>query len=97
MKYFPILQELFESDTIIFLSIGIAIAVIIGLSNRNRKMSVRGIVVSLVIYLICEATSNIHTNYMIEFVLLVLGTMAIGGCVGFISSTFINLLRKSEV
>ena len=94
MKYFPIMQELFESDTIIFLIIGIAIAVIIGLKNRNHKMGGKGIVVSLVIYLICELISNIHTNYMIEIILVTLGTMAIGGCVGFISSMSINLLRK---
>ena len=49
MKYLPILHELFESDTIIFLIIGIA-AVVAGLR---------------------------------VLVLLSIGTVAIGGCIGF--------------
>ena len=35
MKYLPILQELFESDTVIFLIIGMAIALIVGLRIIN--------------------------------------------------------------
>lgn len=90
MRYFPILQELFESDTVIFLIIGTAIAVIIRMSNRKYKMDGKGIAVSLVIYLVCEFISNIHTSYMIEIILVILGTMAIGGCAGFISSILID-------
>lgn len=39
MKYLPILQELFESDTIVFLIIGIVIALIIGLRFLCQSLS----------------------------------------------------------
>ncbi len=35
MRYFPILQELFESDTVIFLVIGIAVSVFAGLRLKT--------------------------------------------------------------
>ena len=41
MQYLPILQELFESDTIIFLVIGIVIAGIAGLCIRAAKGGLR--------------------------------------------------------
>lgn len=84
MKYLPILQELFESDTIIFLIIGVAIAVTIGLRLNNQKKCMVGGVLSLAIYIICELASNIHTNFMLEIILLFIGTVAIGGFIGFI-------------
>jgi hypothetical protein len=38
MKYIPILQELFESDTVIFLIVGIVIAVIMGLFKKSKRI-----------------------------------------------------------
>ena len=40
MRYFPILQELFESDTVIFLVIGIAVSVfaVVCRNNCNRMV-----------------------------------------------------------
>ena len=88
MKYLPILQELFESDTILFLIIGIVIAVIAGLWLKNRKKCVIGAVLSFALYLICELISNIHTNFLLEIVLLFVGTAAIGGCIGLLLNLF---------
>ena len=88
MQYLPILQELFESDTIIFLVIGIVIAGIAGLWLKNRKKCVIGAALSLALYVICELASNIHTNFLLEMVLLFAGTAAIGGCIGFLANLF---------
>ena len=88
MKYLPILQELFESDTIIFLIIGIVIALIAGLWLKNRKRCVIGAALSLALYVICELASNIHTNFLLEIVLLFAGTAAIGCFIGFLINLF---------
>lgn len=92
MKYLPILQELFESDTLIFLLIGIIIAVIVGLRLKNHKKCIMAVLISVVIYGICESVSNIHTNFMLELILLFIGTVAIGCCVGFIICLLINFI-----
>ena len=36
MKYLPILQELFESDTVILLAIGLACALILGFGLKKQ-------------------------------------------------------------
>lgn len=91
MKYLPILQELFESDTIIFMIIGIVIAVIIGLQLKQQKKYILAIIISIVTYAICELVSNIHTNFMLELILLFIGTVSIGCCIGFIISILLYL------
>ena len=92
MKYLPILQELFESDTILFLIIGIVIAVIAGLWLKNRKRCIIGAALSLVLYVICELASNIHTNFLLEIVLVFAGTAAIGCCIGVLLSLVFGAL-----
>lgn len=93
MQYLSILQELFESDTIIFLFIGIVIAVIVGLCLKKSKSCFIGIVASVIVYLICELASCVHTNFMLEFILLFVGTAAIGCCIGFMISVLIKLFH----
>lgn len=84
MKYLPIFQELFESDTFIFMMIGIGIAVIAGLRLKNKKKCITASIASVVVYVICELVSNIHTTFMLELILLFIGTVAIGCFIGFI-------------
>lgn len=94
MKYLPILQELFESDTIVFLVIGMLIAIAIELRLKNPKKYIFGIVISAATYLICESVSNIHTNFMLEIILLFVGTVAIGCCTGMIICFLIQLFAN---
>ena len=91
VKYLPILQELFESDTIVFLIIGIAIALVIGLRPGHSDKYIFGIVISAATYFICEFASNVHTNFMLEMVLLFAGTAAIGCCIGMMFCLLIQL------
>ncbi|MDE6627673.1 MAG: hypothetical protein K2K56_15095 [Lachnospiraceae bacterium] len=96
MKYLPILQELFESDTVIFMIIGIAFAVIIGLRLTHQKKYIMAIIISIVTYAICELVSNVHTNFMLELILLFLGTVSMGCCIGFISCLLLRLLKNGK-
>ena len=96
MKYLPILQELFESDTVIFMIIGIAVAVIIGLRLKHQKKYIMAIIISIVTYAICELASNIHTNFMLELILLFLGTVSIGCCIGFISCLLFKIIKNGK-
>lgn len=67
MRYLPVLQELFESDSIIFMLIGLVLAVLIGIKRNDIRKSMFSLISSVVLYAVCELVSNIHTNYMIEF------------------------------
>lgn len=96
MKYLPILQELFESDTIIFMIIGIVIAVMIGLRRKQRKKYSMAIMISIVIYAVCELVSNIHTNFMLELILLFVGTVSMGCCIGFLICLLCSLLKSRK-
>lgn len=45
-------------------------------------------------HFVCELASNIHTNFMIELILLFAGTIAIGGVIGFLASIIVVKVRK---
>ena len=94
MKYLPIFQELFESDSIVFMLIGLILTVFIGIKMNDTRQTIIGLVSSFALYIICELVSNIHTNYMIELILLFVGTIAIGGVIGFLISTIVVKVRK---
>lgn len=97
MKYLPILQELFESDSIIFMLIGLVLAVFIGIKFNDIKKIIISLVSSVALYAFCELISNIHTNYMIELILLFVGTIAIGGIIGFLISTIAVKIRNQSI
>ena len=59
MKYLPILDELFSSDSIIFLLIGLVIAFVIGFGLKSVKKIAIGIIASIIVYALCELISNI--------------------------------------
>jgi NhaP-type Na+/H+ or K+/H+ antiporter len=96
MKYLPILEELFESDTVIFLIVGIVIAVIMGLFLKKQRDLMFALITSVVVYAICELISNIHTNFMMEIILVFVGTAALGCCIGFLVSMLVRMLRREE-
>ena len=73
MRYLPILEELFNSDSVFFLMIGFVIAIMIGAAAKRRKIAVYGL---------RQLFMNIGTNYLSELLLLVVGTAAIGCIIG---------------
>jgi ABC-type transport system involved in cytochrome c biogenesis permease component len=96
MKYIPIFQELFESDTVIFLIVGIVIAAIIRLFLKKQKNVKFALITSVVVYVICELLSNMHTNFMLEIILVFVGTVALGCCIVFLVSLLIGMLRRGK-
>ncbi len=93
MNHLPILQELFESDTVIFFLIGLAVAAIAGILMKKKRM-ILPIALSILVYVICEAVSNIHTNYLVEMILLFVGTIALGAFIGSIVALVVQKVRK---
>lgn len=96
MKYLPILQELLESDSTIIMVIGLALAVFVGIKANDIRKNAICLVSSFILYMGCELISNLHTNYLIELILLFAGTLAIGGFIGFLLSTVIVKIRKKQ-
>ncbi len=94
MKYLPIFQELFESDSIVFMLIGLILAVFIGIKMNDTRQIIISVVSSFALYVVCELISNIHTNFMFEIILLFVGTIALGGIIGFLISTLVLKVRK---
>lgn len=94
MKYLPILEELFSSDSIIFMAVGLIIAVIIGIKLNNTKKNLIGLCVCFAVYAFAEILSNVRSSYLLEIILLFTGTLAIGGMLGFLIGLIVSKLRK---
>lgn len=94
MRYFPIIDELFTSDSIIFMLIGLVPAVIIGVKMKSTKRNLIGMIASLVVYAVCEVISNVHTSFMMELALLFIGTIAIGGFAGFLAGLIVSKVES---
>lgn len=82
MRYLPILDELFHSNSYLFLLLGLAVSLAAGM--RIKRAHTVGITAlcSAAVYALCEALSNLRTNFMLELLLLFAGTAAIGAAVG---------------
>lgn len=95
MKYLPILGELFSSDSAIFMLIGLVIATIIGIKIKNTRKNTIGVAICLLIYVICEILSQaVGMNYLLEIIALFVGTIAIGGFIGFLIGLIVSKVRK---
>ena len=84
MRYLPILGELFESDTVVFLIIGAGLGFLLGFLFKNSKSRIRAVISFAAVYAVCEGIANIHTNFLVEFILLFVGTAALGAIAGVI-------------
>lgn len=96
MKYLPILDELFSSDSIIFMLIGLAVSIFISEKVKDSGKRMAGFTVSLLVYACCELLSNFHTNYMTELLLLFAGTAAVGSLTGFLAAAAVSKLKTDS-
>lgn len=96
MKYLPILEELFSSNSIIFLPIGVIIAVAVGLMLKSYKKITVGMIVSIVVYALCEVFLNISESFLSEFIALFIGTIGIGGFIGFLIASVVLKIKKKK-
>ena len=94
MRYLPILGELFSSNSIIFLLIGLVTAAILGIRMKNTGKNAVGIAICLAAYGVCEIVSQIGVNYLIGIITLLIGTIAIGGFIGFLIGLTVSKVRK---
>lgn len=95
MKYLPILGELFSSDSAIFMLIGLVIATIIGTKMKNTRKNTIGLAICLITYVVCETLSQVvGMNYLVEIIALFVGTIAIGGFIGFLIGFIVSKVRK---
>lgn len=97
MRFLPVFQELFQSDSIIIMLVGLIFTVLIGIKMNDTKKNLICLVSSFVLYVVCELVSNIHTNFMSELIFLFAGTLAIGGVIGFLISTLVVKVRKRTI
>ena len=95
MRYLPILGELFSSDSAIFMLIGLVIATIIGIKMKNVRKNTIGVAICLITYVVCEIISQVvGMNYLVEIIALFVGTIAIGGFIGFLIGLIVSKVRK---
>ena len=93
MKFLPVLSELFSSDSIIFMIIGFAIAVLISIRISDKRKGLVGMAAGLSVYAVCEIILNIRTNNALEIVLIFAGTVALGLCLGFLIGTALLIIK----
>ncbi|SDA12217.1 hypothetical protein SAMN02910447_00557 [Ruminococcus sp. YE71] len=90
MKYLPILEELFRSDSCWFLLIGFAVGFAASGAVRLKRSAVRAAAVSAVVYGLCEVLLNVvGHNYMAELMGLFIGTTALGAGIAFAVRVFV--------
>lgn len=81
MQYLPILTELFESDSLCFLLIGVGIGILCGAREESRSGMWAGI--CFLVYIISEAAMQLIHSYGVEFACLVIGTGFLGAFLAF--------------
>ena len=94
MRYLPIMGELLSSDSFIFMLIGLVASTIIGIVMKSTKKNIIGLVICFSIYVISELISNMRSSYLLEIILLFVGTIAIGGIIGFLIGLIKSKIRK---
>lgn len=93
MRYFPILSELFQSNSIVFMLIGAAVGIITSIRISSRKM-IAGLAVSCVGYAVCEFFLNIFNSSYILFVLFFVGTASVGMIIGLLIGILVKITVK---
>lgn len=94
MSHFPILQEMFESNSVIFAVIGLILGRAIGMKLKSPKANLIGALITAVIYAACEVLTHICSSYMLAFALLGVGTIAIGATVALLISVVTEKVRS---
>lgn len=96
MRYLPILQELFESDTVWFFLVGAAICTAFLLRHLSLGICGRGLGVSAAVYALCELIADAPGSYAAEFVALIVGTAALGASAAGLALFILCLIRKKR-
>ena len=93
MRYLPILEELLESDLIVFMVGGLVISIACGVWIKSVKNIGIAACISFIVYVACEVILNIIASTFKELFILFIGTTAIGCVVGFIGCLIVKFLK----
>ena len=74
--------------------IGIAAVLYIGTITGKPQNKIQGITACLGVYAVCEILVDLRVNYVTEYVFLFIGTIAIGGIIGFLIIFVITRIKK---
>lgn len=94
MRHLPILQELFESDSLWFFVIGAVIASIFLLRRPRRKTCAVSLAAAAAVYALCELIANVPGSYAAEFIALIIGTAALGAAAASLVWLIVYFMRK---
>ncbi|MBR5684317.1 MAG: hypothetical protein IKW96_13770 [Ruminococcus sp.] len=101
MQYLPIVQELFESNSLyIFLGGAVAALIVAALLTvlikLSRKTKIILLCITAAIYVVCEAGLNITSKYSIGFPMFFIGTFSLGAFVGFLIAAVVSAIRNKK-
>lgn len=94
MSRFPILQEMLESNSVIFAVIGLILGRAVGMKLKTPKRNLIGALISAVVYAVCEVLAQHPNSYAMGIALLGIGTVAVGATVALIISAVIEKVRS---
>ena len=94
MEYLAIIDELFHSDTALFLFPALLIFVVVARILDTRKRIAIGLGISVGIYCICEVLIRLIHDFGVEFISLLVGTVALGAALGLIVGLILSFFRE---
>lgn len=74
--------------------IGLAIATFLGIKTKKTKKNIIGMIVCFATYIICELVSNMGVNYLRAIITMFIGTIAMGGFIGFLIGLIVTKIKK---
>ena len=94
MSHFPILQEMLESNSVIFAVVGLILGRAVGMKLRTPKRNLIAALISGAVYAVCEVLEQHPASYAMGIALLGVGTVAVGATVALIISAVIEKVRS---
>lgn len=96
MRYLPILDELFHSNSFWLLLLGLAVSLAAGARIKRARSFGIAAMCSAAVYLLCEVLSNLRTNFLLEILLVFIGTAAIGSALGFLTRLIAAMISSKS-
>ncbi|MBP3270725.1 MAG: hypothetical protein J6M17_00675 [Ruminococcus sp.] len=96
MLYFPIAYELFHSDSVLFFILGLLVAAGASKALKRSVTALKAILSVGIVYCLSESfVILLPHNDLVEILLVIIGTAALGAAAGF-SAKLIALIRAKR-
>ena len=96
-RYLPIFSELTDSDSWGFLLIGAGIGFVFGFMLKDIRHRNRAAISCLAAYALCEIILDIRVNMGLGLLLLIVGTTALGACMGILLNFPVYMLLAKKI